>query len=93
MQHEGKKEKKTIQTLASAVSPCHISATRAREGISVSVYGVSSILEFSEESVLLDVSFSQLKICGERLNLTVYEEGRVEIVGKIRSTEFLYGKA
>ncbi len=88
-----KKTKKTIEAIASAVSLFHITVDRAAEGFVLSVCGVNSISEFSDECVLLELSFSRLKISGERLDLTVYEQSTVEIRGKINSVEFSYDKA
>ena len=93
MPHARKKTKTLVETIVTAVSPFHIAVDRAAEGFLLSVCGVGGVSEFSDECVLLELSFSRLKINGAGLDLTVYEQSTVEITGKITSVEFLYDKA
>lgn len=92
MPHIMKKTKKMMEAIACAVSPFHIDVDRLADGFAVSVHGVSSICEFSDKRVILELSFSRLEINGDMLDLTVYEQGMVQINGKISGMEFSYGK-
>ena len=87
-----KKTKKTIEAVASAISPFHIAVDRAVGGFALCVCGVTAVSEFSEGCVILELSFSGLKISGAELDLTVYEQNTVEIIGKITGLEFFYDK-
>ncbi len=67
----------------------HIEADRCKEGISMSVAGVNSIVDFSEERVLLRVKKGRVEVHGASLSVTVYENKIIEITGKISGVSFL----
>lgn len=67
----------------------HIEADRIREGISVSVCGVYSVLEFTEEFCVLKIRQGRIKIAGKKLSIAVYENKTVEIFGKVGAIEFI----
>ena len=56
--------------------------------ISLSISGIRSVSEFSDESVVLKASGEIIRIRGEYLNITVFESKRAEITGIIEGIEF-----
>lgn len=67
----------------------HIEADRLMSGISVSVSSVSSIIDFTTESAVLKMKKGKIRISGECLTLTIYENKIVEISGKVGNIEFI----
>lgn len=67
----------------------HIEADRVGGGISVSISGVLSILDFGEESALVKLRRGRIKIDGKSLSISVYENKIVEISGNVCRMEFL----
>ena len=67
----------------------HIEIDRSGNGLSASVAGVYSIVDFSSENVVLRVKKGRVKIVGSTLELAVYENKIVEISGKISEVSFL----
>ena len=63
-----------------------------RNGMSVLLYGIISIKDFSGEEVLMRASGFFIKISGLGLTLSVYENKSVEIFGKILNMELIYDK-
>jgi len=86
MQENGKKEKKKDNTLAYGF---HIEADRINDGISVSVCGVFSILDFNTELAVVKLKKGRLKVRGKGLSIAVYENRTVEIFGKVEVFEFI----
>ena len=70
-------------------SSFHIEIDRVYGGISVSVYGVFSILDFNDSLALLKLKRGKVKIEGKSLSVAVYENRTVEISGKIGGVSFL----
>ena len=60
--------------------------------MSVLLYGIISIKDFSGEEVLMRASGFFIKISGLGLTLSVYENKSVEIFGKILNMELIYDK-
>ena len=73
--------------------PFHTEIDITSRGMAFLVSGVTGIRDFSSECAVLRIRGFLLRICGEQLSLTVYENKTVEIVGKITEVEFLYDKA
>lgn len=67
----------------------HIEADKVISGISVSVSSVSSIIDFTTEVAVLKMKRGKIRIVGESLSLTIYENKIVEISGKVGNIEFL----
>ena len=67
----------------------HVEADKIGAAISVSVTGVLSIVDFSEDSALLKMRRGKIKIVGSGLSVAVYENKIVEIIGKVSSVEFV----
>ena len=67
----------------------HIEVDGVNRGISVSVGGVLSILDFTEEAAVVKIRRGRLKIVGSELAVSVYENKTVEISGRLCRIEFL----
>ena len=63
-----------------------------RGGMSVILYGIISIKDFSGDEVLMRTSGFNIRISGVGLTLSVYENKSVEIYGKILNMELIYDK-
>ena len=61
-------------------------------GMSVVLYGIISIKDFSGEEVLMRAAGFFIKISGVGLTLSVYENKSVEIFGRIVNMELIYDK-
>lgn len=86
MQKREKKEKRNFVAMPSAF---HIEADKTRGGISVSVSGVISIPDFTENSALIRVRGRRIKIRGKALSVAVYENRIAEIIGDVEGIDFL----
>ena len=67
----------------------HVEADRLPSGISVSIMGVLSIVDFNEGSALMKMRRGKIKVTGRELSIAVYENRIVEISGKVGAVEFL----
>ncbi len=81
------------QMLASAiVNRFHLEAERGPSGVEILASGVIGVKEFSRESVELLTHSGRIFIYGKRLSILVFENGTVEIKGRIEDVRFGYGK-
>ena len=80
-----------IQTTA-IKTPFRCEYDGGRYGMSVILYGIISIKDFSGEEVLMRSAGFNIKISGTGLTLSVYENKSVEIFGKILNMELIYDK-
>ena len=87
MQKNIKKEEREAKEKVSG--GFHAEIDRSGRGLSLSVAGVYSILDFSEESVILRVKRGRITVLGKELEIAVYENKTVEISGKITGVNFL----
>ena len=89
------KQQKKIPTEKPTIfkSPFHIELDSTPRGFSISLSGVKGISEYSDSKIKLRLSGFSLLISGEKMFMTVFEERRVEIIGKFKEVEFIYGKA
>lgn len=74
------------------ISPFRCEYDGGKGGMSVILYGIISIKDFSGEEVLMRTSGFNIKISGTGLTLSVYENKSVEIYGKIMNMELIYDK-
>ncbi len=88
-----RKKKTAREATPTAVPYFHIEADRVGKGISVVINGVREILDFSEERIRITLKIGGICLEGRGLTLSLFENGTVEIYGKITLWEFLYGKA
>ena len=89
---EKKRNSKSSVPLPSAVNPFHMEVERATSGIQILVSGIIGVKDFSAESVELLSHSGRVFIYGTRLSMLVYENGTVEVSGRIDSVRFGYGK-
>ena len=68
----------------------HLEADKIARGVSVSVAGVISVLDFTDEVAVLRVREGRVKISGSALEITVYESKTVEIKGRVSGVELLW---
>ena len=71
----------------------HIEASRCDRGISMLIDGIIGVSDFNENSVMLSSHGGRINVGGRGLSLCVYDNGSVEIVGRIENMEFTYGKS
>lgn len=74
------------------LSKFHLEADRTARGMSMFISGVIGVSEFSGEKIELLSHTGRIFIEGARLSLSVYENGTVEIRGKVLAVRFGYGK-
>ena len=67
----------------------HMEADKLPWGVSVSIMGVLSIVDFNESSAIMKMRRGKIKVIGSSLSVAVYENRTVEICGKVSSVEFL----
>ena len=67
----------------------HVEADRLPSGVSVSIMGVLSIVDFNESSAIMKMRRGKIRITGSGLSVAVYENRTVEISGKVGAVEFL----
>jgi hypothetical protein len=70
----------------------HLEAERTASGVVILASGVIGVKEFSRESVELLTHSGRIFIYGKRLSILVFENGTVEIRGRIEDVRFGYGK-
>ncbi len=69
-----------------------LNGERSSSGMRISFGAVVSVAEFSSEEVLILTHSGRIRVLGSGLLLSVFEGRGIEIVGKVRGLEFLYGK-
>ncbi|MBO7196305.1 MAG: YabP/YqfC family sporulation protein [Clostridia bacterium] len=92
MTDAGKIHRDQNERRISALSSFHIEADRAGGGMSLIISGVIGISDFSDQFIHLLSHGGRIKITGKALFIRVYENNRVEIVGRIEGIVFSYGK-
>lgn len=72
-----------------ALMPLRVEIDRISSGLSVLVYGVKSIKDFSSELAVFRLGGASVRVSGKGLSITVYEGRAVEIRGKVSGVEFI----
>ncbi len=88
MQRKSKKPKENRE-VKRTTSNFHVEMDKILGGISLSVCGVKNILNFTSEEVVLKLDTGKIKVSGFSLDLIIYENKTVEVVGKILRVELL----
>ena len=88
MQAKLKKAKENAQGKGKT-SNFHIEMDKIGGGISISVCGVANINNFTSEEVVLKFSVGKMRVLGNELDLIIYENKTVEVLGKISKVEFV----
>lgn len=74
------------------ISKFHLEMDRTARGMAVMISGVISVPELSAEAISLKTKAGIIHLEGKRLSLSIFENGTVEIVGRIEFMRFGYGK-
>ena len=69
-----------------------LEASRAGRGISVALSGVIGISDYSETEIILKSHGGKIRISGQHLMISIYEDNNAEIVGRIEEIGFGYSK-
>ncbi len=83
-----KKITKPIKALLAEGSDFHVEIDKSSGGLRLLASGVKRIAELSDKSLSLKCSSYTVKIKGERLSMSLYEDKSVEISGKLEVIEF-----
>ena len=68
-------------------SPFRLELDGSRGRMNLSLSGVNSVRDYSEEQILLRLRGFFIKILGEGLRLFIFEDGSISLEGKILSVE------
>ena len=88
MQEKLKNRKNPLKSLLNAGATFHIEIDKSDSGVRILISGVKRIKELNEKTISIRASGLSLKISGERLSLSLYEDKTVEISGKLEVIEF-----
>jgi len=85
------KEKNQKRDIRSGALPSgfHIEVDKILSNVAVSVNNVFSIVDFRDDAAILKMRKGKIKISGDGLSISIYENKIVEIIGKVRNIEFL----
>ena len=71
------------------ISSFHLEIDKFGGKISVNASSVVAVEEFSVEVCILKFNKGGIRLLGEGLGLTIYQNHNIEITGKIRTVEFI----
>ena len=74
------------------INKFHLEAERTGTGIEILVSGIIGVKDFCDESVELLSHSGRVFIYGRRLSILVFENGTVQVSGRVESVRFGYGK-
>ena len=83
------KKDKNNESINKKASPFHLEADKFVGKFTVSVSGVDVVEEFTDTKVIFKIGKAPVKIIGEKLHITVFENNTIEIGGLIRGIEFV----
>ena len=91
----GKKRSSSLieQILLGLETGLSIEFRKTKMGAVAVVSGVLSVSELTDSSLLLATHSGRVRFVGEGISMSVFSGRTVEILGKITSVEFSYGKA
>ena len=92
MTEEAKTKSDVIKEMPRGLSSFHLEADRSRAGLSVVLSGIVGISDFSDSFIHLKGHGGRISVHGKKLFISVYENGSVEIVGRVEEIVFKYGK-
>ena len=92
MTEEIKTADKALKEKTKGLSSFHLEADRSRSGLSVVLSGIVGISDFSDSFIHLKGHGGRISVHGKRLFISVYENGSVEIVGRVEEIVFKYGR-
>lgn len=92
MTDEGKKSFGIIRKYMSSISSFRMEGERCSRGMNIRFSGIVGIDQFSENLIEILNHSGRIRLRGQRLLITVFENSQVEISGKIEELCFVYGK-
>ena len=92
MTEEIKTLNKKAKERTNGLSSFHLEADRSRSGLSVVLSGIIGISDFSDSFIDLKGHGGRVSVHGKKLFISVYENGSVEIVGRVEEIVFKYGR-
>ena len=78
--------------ISTLINKFHLEAERSGGGIEILVSGIIGVKDYCDESVELLSHSGRVFIYGKRLSILVYENGTVQVGGRVESVRFGYGK-
>ena len=78
--------------IAASLSSFHMEADRSSGGMTLVLSGIIGISDFSDSYIHLLSHSARINVKGSSLFIRVYENSRIEIVGRIEGIVFNYGK-
>ncbi len=81
-----------IKETPRGLSSFHLEADRSKSGLSIILSGIIGISDFSDSFIDLKGHGGRISVHGKKLFISVYENGSVEIVGRVEEIVFKYGK-
>ena len=89
---KNKKPKDMAKSITAPLSSFHLEVDPTSRGMSLLISGVLGINDFTEGRIMLLTRFGSLILEGRGLELSIYENGTVGVVGKVEEVRFSYGK-
>ena len=92
MTKEDKTKSENTKKNTKGLSSFHLEADRSRQGLSVVLSGIIGISDFSDSFIDLKGHGGRVSVHGRKLFISLYENGSVEIVGRVEEIVFKYGR-
>ena len=92
MTEKNKKSVGMIRRSYSGISSFRLEGERAYRGMCFRFSGIIGVNAFSENEIIIKNHGGKIIIKGDRLFISVFERGQIEISGKIKEMCFTYGK-
>ncbi len=70
----------------------HMEIEGSKRSAAVRVSGVRHIEEYTAEKLVLQISGGRMRLCGVGLSLSVFENGSIEVRGKLSEVGFSYDR-
>lgn len=78
--------------ISGGMASFRLEANRSTKGLSILLSGIIGVRDFSDEEITLLSHGGKIIVIGKKLFISVYENGNVEIQGKVLEIKFCYGK-
>lgn len=92
MTEKEKKNAGVVRNYTKSLSSFRMEGERCSRGIVLRFAGIIGINHFSEEEIEINNHSGRILVFGKRMNVTVFENRQVEILGRVETVEFKYGK-
>ena len=92
MTEEEKTKIDNLKKSTKGLSAFHLEADRSCQGLSVVLSGIIGISDFSDSFIDLKGHGGRVSVHGKKLFISLYENGSVEIVGRVEEIVFKYGR-